>query len=180
MLQPKIKGDTALGAAIKYFLSSGYEVLLPIGDKRDYDIVVEKNNIMSRVQVKFGGLYKGRTTCKVALRVMGGNQSFFTVKRYDKCSFDFLFVLTAKNSTYLIPWEGNIIKQSTLNIEAVKYDSFKVTLQGWWSGQSHLTVNQTAYAYGGSNPSPCTIQKTSTYIEVFCMWRQVDEYASAN
>jgi hypothetical protein len=41
----KGKGDMAVGQAICHFISLGYEVCLPIGDKRDYDFVIEKNGI---------------------------------------------------------------------------------------------------------------------------------------
>ena len=64
----KQKGDVALGVAISYFIVSGYEVSLPIGDKRDYDLIIEKNGELSRVQVKHGGLYQGRTKCRVISR----------------------------------------------------------------------------------------------------------------
>jgi len=42
-MNTKTKGDLAIGQAINYFISSNYEVCLPIGDKREYDFVVEKN-----------------------------------------------------------------------------------------------------------------------------------------
>jgi len=74
---PKQKGDVALSKAIHYFMNNGYEVCLPIGDKQDYDLVVEKDGQLARIQVKYGGLYNGLTKCQVALRVMGGNQSFY-------------------------------------------------------------------------------------------------------
>jgi hypothetical protein len=35
-------------------------------------------------------------------------------------------------------------------------------LQGYSSGQRGLTVNQLAFAYGGSNPSPCTKHRLIT------------------
>ncbi|MBI4034724.1 hypothetical protein HY380_02375 [Candidatus Saccharibacteria bacterium] len=52
-------------------------MLLPIGDKRDYDLAVEKDAELKRIQVKYGGLYKRKSNCTVALRVMSGNQSFY-------------------------------------------------------------------------------------------------------
>ena len=124
---PKQKGDTAMGKAINYFLSNAYEVCLPIGDKRDYDLVVEKEGKLSRVQVKYGGLYNGLTKCVVALRVMGGNQSFYYTKKYAANAFEQLFVYTAKGETYLLPWDAAIVGKSSLSIEAPKYSSFRVT-----------------------------------------------------
>ncbi len=126
----KQKGDVALGVAISYFIVSGYEVSLPIGDKRDYDLIIEKNGELSRVQVKHGGLYQGRTKCRVALRVMGGNQSFYYTKRYDSNAFEFLFVYTAKGEKFLIPWEGDIVNRSELSIESDKYSLYKIITQG--------------------------------------------------
>ena len=78
----KQKGDIALGKAISYFISQGYEVCLPIGDKRDYDLVVEKGGKLMKVQVKYAGLYRSEEKCIVALRVMGGNRSFYSAKKY--------------------------------------------------------------------------------------------------
>jgi hypothetical protein len=126
----KQKGDMALGKAIAYFLSHGYEVCLPIGDKRDYDLIIEKNGKLARVQVKFGGLYNNKTKCIVALRVMGGNQSFFYTKRYNAGAFEYLFVHTAKGDSYLLPWKGEVVGKSSLCIEAQKYNSYKVLMLG--------------------------------------------------
>lgn len=41
-MNTKHKGDIALSQAIAYFINTGHEVLLPIGDRSDYDCVVEK------------------------------------------------------------------------------------------------------------------------------------------
>jgi len=126
----KQKGDVALGVAISYFLSQGYEVCLPIGDKRDYDLVVERSGGLARVQVKYGGLYRNKAKCTVALRVMGGNQSFYSAKEYASDAFDYLFVHTAKGETYVLPWNDDIIGKSALSIEAPKYREYQVITQG--------------------------------------------------
>lgn len=130
MVLPKQKGDTALGRAISYFLSNSYEVCLPIGDKRDYDLVIEKGGVLARVQVKHGGLYNGLKKCQVALRVMGGNQSFHYSKKYPADAFEFLFVYTAKKETYLLPWNSEVVGKSSLSIEAPKYKPFRIDAQG--------------------------------------------------
>jgi len=84
---PKEKGDFALAHAIKYYLTRGYEVCLPIGDKRDYDLIVEKNNFLERVQVKYAGLYPGKDKCLVGLRITGGNQSYHYAKKIQRQFF---------------------------------------------------------------------------------------------
>jgi hypothetical protein len=50
----KEKGDIALGRAISYFPADGFGVCLPIGDKRDYDLVVERDGVFARAQAKYG------------------------------------------------------------------------------------------------------------------------------
>ena len=121
----KQKGDTALGMAIAYFLANDYEVCLPIGDKRDYDLVIEKNNRLERVQVKYAGLYIQTNDCRASLRVMGGNQSFNTVKWYSKDAFEYLFVYTARGESFLIPWKDLKIR-SVLYIESSIYVTYKL------------------------------------------------------
>lgn len=75
-MNTKERGDNAVGQAINFFINQGYEVCLPIGDKRDFDLVVEKDGVLQKVQVKYAGLYKTTSVCKVGLRITGGNQSF--------------------------------------------------------------------------------------------------------
>ena len=125
----KQKGDVAMGNAIAYFMSNGFEVYLPIGDKRDYDLVVEKDGKLARVQVKYAGLYKDKIRCQAALRFMGGNLSFYSAKKYTDDAFDYLYVYTAKNENYLFPWQ-DVNVRSILSIEVVKYRAYKVNVQG--------------------------------------------------
>ncbi len=124
MLKSKEKGDIAVGNAIRYFISNGYEVCLPIGDKRDYDLVVEKGGLLSRVQVKYAGI-SSRGDCIAGLRITGGNQSFNYTKKYKQNAFELLFVYTGRNDTYLIPWE-NVLCRNEISIENIKYLRYKV------------------------------------------------------
>ena len=127
MISTKLKGDLAVGMAIAYYISIGYEVLLPIGDKRDYDIVIEKNGNFESVQVKYAGLYPSKNNkCCVGLRITGGNQSFKTTKKYSNDAFDYLFVYTAKGESYSAPWK-NITARNEIWIEHPKYHRYNVT-----------------------------------------------------
>lgn len=124
-MNTKSKGDIAVGNAIRYYITSGYEVSLPIGDKREYDFIVEKDGLLSKVQVKYAGLYKDSNSCKVGLRITGGNQSFNYSKKYSNNSFDILFVYTQKGDSYSIPWK-DITSRNEINIEHSKYSGYKV------------------------------------------------------
>jgi len=123
-MNTKEKGDVAVGKAISYFLSSGFEVCLPIGDKKEYDCVIEKEGVLQKVQIKYAGLYTRGNVCKVGLRITGGNQKILYSKKYTKQSFDILFVYTEKGETYVIPWEM-IDERNELSIESKKYIIYK-------------------------------------------------------
>ncbi len=124
-MKPKEKGDLAAAYAISYFMTNGYEVCLPIGDKRPYDLIVELGGVLSRVQVKYAGWYSGDGKYKAALRTMGGNQSYYTAKKYTENDFDLLFVYVENGRTFLIPWPELSIRNS-LAIEASKYAKYEV------------------------------------------------------
>jgi hypothetical protein len=122
-MNTKEKGDIALSNSIKYFITNGYEVCLPIGDRRDYDLVIEKNGLLQKVQVKYAGLYRdGR--CKVGLRITGGNQSFNYSKKYKANSFDVLFVYTQKGEIYVLPWRS-VDSRNEISIETEGYIKYK-------------------------------------------------------
>ncbi len=126
----KDKGDQAVANAIHYYMSNGYEVCLPIGDKKPYDLVVELDGKLKRVQVKYAGYYNGVKQHKVALRITGGNQSWNTVKKYSGNDFDELFVFSANGRRFVLPWK-DITARNELNIEHIKYSQYEiVNMQG--------------------------------------------------
>ena len=124
-MKPKEKGDLATSHAIHYFMTNGYEVCLPIGDKRPYDLVVELGGALSRVQVKYAGYYNGEKKYKAALRTMGGNQSYFTAKKYDDTDFDLLFVYVENGRRFLIPWP-ELANRNSVSIESSKFAKYEV------------------------------------------------------
>ncbi len=44
----KQKGNTGLGIAIAYYTSNGYTVSIPLNDTQDYDLIVDKNDILNK------------------------------------------------------------------------------------------------------------------------------------
>ena len=48
----KEKGNTGLGIAIAYYSANGYTVSIPLNDTQDYDFIVDKDNILKKIQVK--------------------------------------------------------------------------------------------------------------------------------
>jgi hypothetical protein len=110
-------------------------------------MVVEKDGVLQKVQVKFAGLYSKGGVCKVGLRITGGNQSFSYTKKYTNNAFDLLFVYTEKGEQYLIPWK-EVTSRNELSIETKSIYCIGNNLlnkRRWWSGQSQLTVNQSPF-----------------------------------
>src|SRR5258708_8879001 len=105
---PKQKGDMALGRAINYFLTNSYEVCLPIGDKRDYDLVIEKDGLLSRVQVKYGGVYNEPSKCPVGARVNGGHQSFHYPQKNKAHAFPLFFVYNSQGETNFFALDASV------------------------------------------------------------------------
>lgn len=102
-MKSKEKGDLAVAKAIAHYVEHDSEVLLPIGDKRPYDLVIETNGTLKKVQCKFTSSKTKYGRYQVPLRVMGGNQSYHTAKSYQEGDFDILFVLTGDGRLYEIP-----------------------------------------------------------------------------
>jgi len=122
-MNSKHKGDIALSKAISYFMENEYEVLLPIGDKRPYDMVIEKDGILQKVQCKYTSHKPKYGIYVVPLRVMGGNRSSGnTAKKYNKEDFDILFVYTSEGDMYSIPFkELNVTTAFSLGENAKIY-----------------------------------------------------------
>ena len=72
----KKQGDAGLGQAIAYFTMKGYDVALPLTDSADWDLIVETENGLQRVQVKTSSQIKPSGNEVFSLSVQGGNQSW--------------------------------------------------------------------------------------------------------
>lgn len=134
-MNSKEKGDIAKAEAIRFYTKKQWEVSLPIGDKKPYDIIIDNNENLLKVQCKYSsqklrnrnGQYSDDTDKRrsVNLRVMGGNQSFNTAKKYKKGDFDILFAYTDNDLMYEIPFE-NIDGLSSIVIGGNSYKDYKV------------------------------------------------------
>ena len=119
----KKQGDIGLGAAIAHFTSLGYIVCIPLTDNQDFDLVVEIDGDLKRIQVKTTS-YKRKNIYSVSLSIKGGNsKKNFVHKTGDKLIYDFLFVLTEDGNKYLIP--KKVLGKSTINL-GERYQQYKM------------------------------------------------------
>ncbi len=124
-MKSKEKGDIALGQAIAYYSKKGYEILLPIGDKKKYDFVIDIDGKLFKVQVKYTSFKEDSGNFAVPLKVMGGNRSSGNnSKKYKKGDFDILFAFTSEGSAYEISYD--IINGKGSIVLGKKYQDKKV------------------------------------------------------
>lgn len=99
----KAQGTAGLGAAIAWFTSRDIIVCLPLNDSQPFDLVVEWENRLQRVQVKTATYKDDEGHFVVELRSKGGNRSGTgKTKQIDPSEVDLLFVHT-DDINYLMP-----------------------------------------------------------------------------
>ena len=121
----KEKGNSGLGMAIAYFTTNGYTVSIPLNDTQDYDLIVEKENKLQKVQVKSTGCIGKGNHYQVALKSCGGTKGT-TYKTIVDTNIDLLFILTEQKEMYLIP-KKDINNVSTLSL-CKKYEKYIVKM----------------------------------------------------
>lgn len=119
----KEKGNAGLGIAIAYYSANGYTVSIPLNDTQDYDLVVDKDNILKRVQVKATSCKTKYGVYQVPLKSCGGT-SGKTYKTIINTDIEEIFILTGDMSMYIIPKE-DIKNKTTLNV-CSKYKKYQV------------------------------------------------------
>lgn len=119
----KEKGNSGLGIAIAYYSTNGYTVSIPLNDTQDYDLVVDKDNILKRVQVKSTSCKDKNGRYQVALKSCGGTKgkAYKTVK---DTFIEEIFIFLENYDIYIIPIE-KIENKSTLAI-CDKYKAYKI------------------------------------------------------
>jgi PD-(D/E)XK endonuclease len=111
----KKQGDVGVGQAIAWFTRNSYTVSIPLTDSQDYDLIVDKDNKLYRVQVKTASYKNEYGIYEVSLTVKGGNRSGTgRIKSLDKSKVDLLFILTSDNEVYVIP--SDVVGVNSINL----------------------------------------------------------------
>lgn len=127
-MNSKMKGNIGIGLAIAYFTKNNYTVSIPINDSQDYDLIVEQDGFLYKVQVKYTGQKAPSGNFIINLRSISGTtkQVYKTVKDTD---IEILFVVTSDNQCYLLH-NNDIINNNSLTLTK-EYVKYKVE---WLSG----------------------------------------------
>lgn len=109
------KGDIAVSQAIASFTKLGYDVSIPLTESAPYDIVVDVENTIKRVQVRYA------STKDVDLRRIHSNPKGYVVNKSKANSYDWLYILNSNGKEYLFktcfsdrrsirPFDKNLLK----------------------------------------------------------------------
>lgn len=90
------KRDLAVAQATATFTRMGYDVSLPITESAAYDLIVDTENNLHRVQVRYS------SSKDVELRRIHSNSQGYVVKKTKKNAYDWLYVLFPDGKEYLI------------------------------------------------------------------------------
>jgi hypothetical protein len=122
----KKQGDAGLGQAIAYFTMRGYDVALPLTDSADWDLIVEIDGALNRVQVKTSSQIKENGTMIFNCDVKGGNQSFSKPsKTIQEQQWDLIFLHHLVTGTQaLIPKDALSNTKGQVNLGGKKYNEF--------------------------------------------------------
>lgn len=119
------KGNVGLSLAIGYFGSNGYTVSIPLTDTQDYDLIVDKNDAIQRVQVKYTDAKSDNGIYIVGLRVVSGSTRK-VIKKCSECHYDLLFIVCGNRTRYLIS-KDVINNERSINLSQA-YDKYIVTI----------------------------------------------------
>ena len=83
------KGDIAVARTVAAFTEMGYDVAIPLTESAAYDLIVDADGTLARVQVRYCDSDDG----EVGLRRIHSNSTGYVVKKAQPGSYDWLVVL---------------------------------------------------------------------------------------
>ncbi len=103
-MDTKLKADIAESAVITELLKKGFRVLRPVGDRLPYDLGIDIDNRLVRVQVKSAWFDAKKKCYFVDSRRTKTNRRRMLRHRYDEDDFDFAIIYLADlNVFYVMP-----------------------------------------------------------------------------
>lgn len=89
------KGDIAVSQAVATFTKLGYDVSIPFTESAAYDLVVDTQEGIKRVQVRYTG------SGSVDLRRIHSNSLGYVVKKTKDGAYDWLYIYSQDGKEYL-------------------------------------------------------------------------------
>lgn len=123
-----LQGNMGLSKAIDYFTSHQIPISIPMNDTQKYDLVVDLNNELKKVQVKTSRYQAKSGGYEIQLKNSGGAVKNYKIRLFDNNSCDYLFILTGADKLYLIP--SNIITaKNSIVVGGNRYNEYEVKIK---------------------------------------------------
>jgi hypothetical protein len=104
-MNTKLKGDIAEQAVILFALKKEWGVLIPVGDRLAYDLALDINNKLIRLQVKSAWFNSKSENYVVDVRRTKTNRRIMRRGYYGNNDFDFAIVYVTDDLFYVFPAE---------------------------------------------------------------------------
>jgi len=102
-MNSKQQGDVGVSCAIAYYTMLGCIVSMPLTDNSRYDLIVEKDEVLYRVQCKTTR-FQRNGAYEATVKTSGGNQSWNkTSKNLSAAECDLLFIYSFDGKCYEFP-----------------------------------------------------------------------------
>jgi len=100
----KAQGDNCEAFAVFYYASLGYTVSKPLNHSSYYDLIVDIDGVLKKVECKSSRYKDNQISYQVSLVTSGGNQSWNKIaKRIDSTKVDEIFILDGDGNYYIFP-----------------------------------------------------------------------------
>ena len=105
-MDTKLKADIAESAVATELLFRGFNVMRPVGDRLPYDLAIDRDGKLLRIQVKHAWYDKSKRMYLVDSRQTKTNRRRMIRKKYSNQDFDFVIIcLSDRRVYYIMPVE---------------------------------------------------------------------------
>lgn len=156
MNETKIKGLVTELQCQTYFTQQGYNVLVPLGEDCRYDMIVDFNGILERIQVKTCHLNKNKTGIEFSTESTRINTQDNIRRKYSKIEIDY-FATFYEGKCYLIKVE-ECSTQKTLSFEKKQFNQYPVNFI-----EDYEAEKQIMHILNGEEDIPLIEQKIYQY-----------------
>lgn len=122
-MNTKQQGSIGEAQALLFYSQKGYWPSVPWGDHRRYDLIIDKDGLLLRVQCKTSSVREYKGSWKVTLSTSGGNKSGNSIRRFNAKDCDLLFVVCADGSLWEIP-SLDVDGKRSVNLSARNSDKY--------------------------------------------------------
>lgn len=118
------QGSIGMSAAIYKLTQLGYRVAIPLVDNQEYDLIVDIEKTLCKVEVKSTSVKSVSNSWAVQIKKVRSNRTTNVISGFDSSLVDFMFVYTTEGDCFFIPAE-DIDTKNQLTVPG-KFECYRV------------------------------------------------------